>query len=126
MSWVTKSGERRYLHGIISNAKNAGVRKIWKPATLSHFLRGERQLQIKDIYGIVIIQLLFSGALPGVHWLGVLPMGEIRVPCKTADSLPYICITCKASDFLPVESKEKKYITEIWLKIGGLPEVQYA
>jgi hypothetical protein len=41
------------------------------------------------ISGIFIIQLLFSGALPGVHWLGVLSMGEIRVTCKTSDSLPY-------------------------------------
>jgi hypothetical protein len=41
------------------------------------------------ISGMFIIQLLFSGALPGVHWLGVLSMGEIRVTCKTADSLPY-------------------------------------
>jgi hypothetical protein len=34
-------------------------------------------------------------------------MGEIRVTCKTADSLPYIRITCKVSDFLPLESIKK-------------------
>jgi hypothetical protein len=34
-------------------------------------------------------------------------MDEIRVTCKTADSLPYIRITCKVSDFLPVESIEE-------------------
>jgi hypothetical protein len=52
------------------------------------------------ISGIFIIQLLFSGTLPGVQWLGVLPMGE------TADC-PYVRIACKISDFLPLEAIEE-------------------
>jgi hypothetical protein len=43
----------------------------------------------KLISGIFIIQLLFPGMLPGAYRQGVSPMGEIRVTCKTADSLPY-------------------------------------
>jgi DNA modification methylase len=42
------------------------------------------KLQLKDIYAIFII-LLFSGTLSGVHWLGVPPMGEIRVTCHTSE-----------------------------------------
>jgi hypothetical protein len=34
-------------------------------------------------------------------------MSEIRAACKTADSPPYIRITCKAADFLPLESIEE-------------------
>jgi hypothetical protein len=40
-------------------------------------------------FPVYFIPLSFSGTLSGVHWLGVLPMSEIRVTCKTADSLPY-------------------------------------
>jgi hypothetical protein len=34
-------------------------------------------------------------------------MGEVRATGKTADSLPYVRITCKVSDFLPLESIEE-------------------
>jgi hypothetical protein len=75
-------------------------------------------LHSRIFFGIVIISLLFSGTLPGVHRLGVLPMGEIRVTCKTADSLPLEAIEEFQGTFKKRAKKEIDQIITSILKFG--------